>query len=389
MVPRLFTLWSGLFVLATTMGRRIYVDHQHFQIRPNLYITLVGEQGTRKGSAKDAAQAMFCETFPSFPIGASVMSREQIVARMSHVDNIQSFTDETGTQIEWHPLTFFVNELKNFMSINPSTMVEFLTDIYDRKFFAADTIKHGLQPIVNPCINILACETPEWIIEKMKYKITTGGFSRRMLYAYETERVPRRTFAHKSKEAYEAEGWCKQHLLKIEKIAGPFTWTQEARVEFDKWFVNLPYPDDRIIAGFYEAKDVLATKIAMLCAMAQEEPKLELSWPLMQQGIAILETIEVNLNRLTVAAGRNELSVPQSQILQKLKDKGGWMPEKEFHRIASADMSEREINEMKSLLKSTDQLYEHHITCDGYNERMVLNHQKFTDLVKSGGIKIQ
>lgn len=376
MVPRRYTMWCALSVLAATMGRRIYVDHEHYQLRPSLYITLVGRQGIRKSQAMTSAKIMFTETFPDYPVGASVMSREQIVTRMSKDDSVRVFTDEHGEPVEWRPLAFFINELKNFMSINPAAMVDFLTDIYDTPFFSADTIKHGLQPIVNPFINILACETPHWVVDKLKLNIIAGGFSRRMLYIYETERPERVTFAKKSKEAHIADSWCRAHLQKIVKLAGRFGWTSDGIVFFDKWFRALPTMEDSILEGFYENKDALATKVAMLLAVAQPEPELLLTKPILETGIAFLESIEDNLPKLTIAAGRNELAVPQQQLLQLLENNGGWMIERSWHRLAGKDLNEIEYCYVKRFLKDTGQIIE--ATVDG--KVMILLPAKYEEL---------
>ena len=385
MSPRRFHLWSALSILAMTMSRKIYVDHEYFQIHPSLYICLVGRQGLRKSTAKDLAKNMFIEVFPDYPLGASVQSREKIVEQLAKDDCLRVFTDENGNSVEIKPIAFFVNELKNFMSINPGGMVEFLTDIYDTKFFAAATIKHGLQPIINPCVNILACETPKWIVEKLKLNVIAGGFSRRMIYAYETESPERITFPVKSAQAKEAEEWCKAHLRKINDLRGVFTWEPEAKLFFDHWFKNLPRMEDEILEGFYEAKDVLAMKISMLVAVAQEEPKLVFTKDILQLGIAHLESIEDNLPKLTIAAGRNELAVPQQRFLELIENNGGMMDEQTWHMLANKEVNEIEFSGIKRFFKETGQLYERTFQKNGEPPKMyVFNKEKVDELKKKG-----
>ena len=97
-----------------------------------------------------------------------------------------------------------------------------------------------------------------------------------MLFIYEVNKPERITFPVKSKEAYIAEEWCKEHLRKIVQIAGKFKWTDDGRTFFDHWFRHLPVMEDEVLEGFYESKDVLATKVGMLLAIAQPEPELVL-----------------------------------------------------------------------------------------------------------------
>lgn len=388
MVPKRYHIWSALSILAMTMGRRIYVDQEYFRIHVPMYITLVGRQGLRKTTAKDLAKEMFIDVFPDYPLGASVMSREKIVERLSSDEFCRTYTDENGTQQTYKPLAFFVNELKNFMSINPGGMVEFLTDIYDTKAFAADTIKHGLQPIVNPCINILACETPKWLIEKLKLNIIAGGFSRRMLYIYEIERPIRITFPKKSVESFSSEAWCKDHLRRIVTLSGPFVWAdQAARDYFDKWFTTLPNQEDEVLEGFYEAKDVLALKVAMLLGVAQPEPDLRLTVPLLTKAIGVLENIEDNLPKLSMAVGRNDLALPQQRLIEMLEGKGGWMTEKSLSINLDKDLNSSEQYSTIRHLITQGRIYKEQVRFpSGVVRTMVMTAEKYKSWSDAGQI---
>ncbi len=387
MSPLRYHRWCALMVLACTVGRKIYVDHGYFQIRPSLYITLVGRQGIRKTTAMSNAKYMLLEVFPDYPITASVMSREQIVTRLASDDFIRAYQDETGNLIEYRPMAMFINELKNFMSINPAGMVDFLTDIYDTPVFNSDTIKHGLQPIKNPCLNILACETPTWIIEKLELNMLAGGFSRRMLYVYETIRPDRITFPHLSAESKSAELWCKEHLKKIKDLAGPMSWEPEAKEFFDGWFKKLPHQDDEILEGYYEAKDVLVQKIAMLLAVGQESPKLTFTQPLLELAIAFLEANEDNLPKLTIAAGRNELAIPQQNLIDHLIEYGGILPEYLWHREGGKNMNEFEYGNAVKFFIDTKQIVRMNYEFNGEEHRCFITTEKYNELVAKGLIK--
>lgn len=385
MSPERYHRWCALAILSMAVGRRLYVDHGYYKISPVLYITLVGRQGIRKTTAMSLARGMFLEVFPDYPVGASVMSREKIVEKMASEDCLREYTDEYGNQIEYRPIAFFINELKNFMSINPAGMVEFLTDVYDVKFFSSETIKHGLKPILHPFLTILACETPNWIIEKLKHNVIAGGFSRRMLYIYVTERPERITFPVVTEEALRAEAWCKEHLKKVERLSGGFTWTAEAREYFDVWFRGLPEQSDEILAGYYEAKDVLVQKIAMLLAAAEEHPKAILTKNLITVAIATLEEIEDNLPKLTIAAGRNELAIPQQMMMELLERNGGWVYEQIWFREGGKHFAEPEYEQAMKFFNKTGQVVR---VTDPKRGRIVYEKEAFTRDVKEGKIKV-
>lgn len=388
MAPIRFHRWAAISVLAMVMGRKLYLDHSYFRVYADSYICLVGAQGIRKSTAKDEARKLLLDAYPNYPIGASVTSREKIAERLSDDSTLRTYTDELGATVEWHPLAFFINELKNFMSINPAGMVEFLTDVYGAKYFDADTIKHGLQPCTNPCINILACETPKWIIDKLKLNIIAGGFSRRMLFVYEVEPPPRITFPTIPPGGHEARDRCVAHLDRLKGFAGPFSWKDQAtRDFFDRWFVALPHPEDEILAGFYEAKDILVLKVAMCIGMCATNPEPVITIPLLQIAMAFLLSIEENLPKLTVAAGRNELLQFTHQLLDLLERNDGRIPEKSWHREAIRNMSESEYAATKSALKSTDQIHVLNQSLKGALIELIVSPKRYKQMTDDGELK--
>lgn len=399
MAPPEHHLWAGLSVLAMTTGRKVYTVHgetkddSYFEIYTDMYICLVGRQGIKKGTAKDNAQKLFTSTFPDYPIGPSVQSREDIVTRMSEEGPgviKPAFKNEFGVLVEWAPMAFFLNELKNFMSINPQGMIEFLTDIYDRKFFDARTLKHGLQAIVNPCINILACETPAWLVQNMKKNVITGGFSRRLTMVYVTRRIPKITFPYKTPEMQEAYVRCQDHLKKVDALRGQFQWdSQETKNFFEKWHKSLFTPNDEILEGFYEAKDILTIKLAMLVSVSDYEryDKLLLTQQNLEEAIAILESIEPNLPKLTAAAGQNPLAIPTQRILHLLEINSGWMPMKLLKKEINKDVDPRaEFSVFRHLIE-TDQIVVQDFQHNGVRIEMVLTPKKHSEIkegVKNG-----
>lgn len=337
MVPRRYHMWSAASLIAAAAGIRFFVEYEYFRVDPALWICLVGRQGLRKTTAKDLAKDLFTEALPDYPIGSSTESREAFVKRLSSDDWLRVFRDEKDVSVEWKPVMLFINELKNFLSVNPALMIETLTDLYGQKKYDASTIRHGLQMVTNPCVNILSCETPRWIIDKLKLNIISGGFSRRMFFVYEVVRPERITFPKIPPGGREARERCKQHLIKLTNLSGPFTWTSEGRDFFDKWYKSLSVPNDEVLEGFYENKDILAVKLTMINCLADWEPKLVLTKEKLQIGIAFVESIEDNLPKLTVAAGRSEVAVPQLRVLDVLTSHGGLLPEKVLHREIQKD----------------------------------------------------
>lgn len=389
--PTNYHRWCALFTIAATVGKRVYctqsMDDAYYKVYPNLYVGLIGKQGSRKSTAKDIARDMFIEANPDAPMAASVQSCQDIVKTMSLDDAVRVYTDENGTLIETRPYTFFVNELKNFLAINPTQMLDFLTDIYDRPYFDASTIKHGMQKIENPVINFLCCETPKWIMDKLKLNVITGGFSRRIIYVYELDKRQRITFPNITRDMMEARRRCIVHLKKLHLLRGKFKWTPEARDFYDQWYQGMKVPQDEVMEGYYESKHIQALKVAMCVAAADEHPKLEFTPENLGAAIAILDSAEINMPKLSVAAGRNELALPQQAILELLEKNGGEMMEVNLKRLTAKDLSPNEQFAVLNFLKSTGQIYLAPITVGKVQRNVIFNEVGFAKAVKEGRIK--
>lgn len=389
--PRSFHIWTAFVLIAAAIGRKCYLDHGHITVLPNLYVCLVGRQGLRKSTAKDIGRDLFTEALPDIPIGASVQSAQDIVKSMCTEDFGRTYTNEDGVMIECKPIVFFVNELKNFLSINPTCMIDFLTDIYDRKFYDASTIKHGLQAIHNPCVNVLACETPKWIIGKLKLDIITGGFSRRMIYVYELNKRDRIPFPYVSPEARAARLRCLEHLRYVAKMVGRFTWTDEARNYFENWYKNMRPPEDEIMEGYYESKHIQMLKIAMGLAVMDAVPSLVLDVPHLKEAIAHLDIIEENMPKLSVAAGRNELAIPQQRILELIDTHGGFVPEKQLLAETDKDATPMEQLTLLRHLEDTDRIVRKvlQLPTDQIPRKYIFSIRHFNHMVKSGELKLK
>lgn len=362
-VPARFLRWAALFLVEMTVGRKVYYSMQHFDFSPEWHNCFVGNQGSGKSTAKDQAEDMYIEAFPDRPLGPAISSREMIIKYLASDQPLRYYINEKGDEVAWRPVAYFPDEFTNFISFNPKGMIEFLTNIFGKRKFVSETLARGKESIDNPLLLILACTTPDNFAKYMKADIISGGFSRRMIPVFEMDVIQgeqRITDPEKSPEAYEAEKWCIEHLRKIDKIAGPFTYdSQETKDWFDQWNKTIHVVEDNVLSGYHFNKDILARKLAMCIACMEEEPKLLLTRPHLELAIHFLLDNEKSFQRLIAPIGRNELAGPQQKLLFMLEALGGAMPEKAFHRQALRDMTEAEYQMMKRSLRMTDQLFEH------------------------------
>lgn len=384
--PTRYFVWSALAFISIVISRRVYLDRVYDGLRltPQLYVCLVGVQGGRKSVAKDACRDILINEFPDIPIGGSVETPQSITKFMASDDGMRAFIDETGANVEYRPYCLIVNELKNFLSLNAVAMIDFLVDIWDRKFYLYRTANKGEHHIVNPYVSFLGCGTTDFITDYLKEKILSGGLARRMLFINYNEEVEYKT-------PYIPEGSlplidrAKKHLHRLRGLSGPFRWEPGAYATFETWRIaKKPTHSDPVMAGFMRTKADLVLKVMMLLCLAEYETTLLLRNDHLALALEMFADIEPDMERLFAGAGKNPLATPTAQALQLIEMAGGRLSMVEFRKVLFRDMPGRDIYGVIEHLRKTDQLF---VVADENKREYVLTKQHKEKLQAQGLVK--
>ena len=123
--------------------------------------------------------------------------------------------------------------------------------------------------------------------------------------------------------------------------------------------------------------------------LAYAQPDLEplLTRPLLEAAIAFVESNEDNLEKLTVAAGRNPLAAVQHKVLSWLKDAPNqWILEATWHTQCSQEMTEFEYDSICRMLKSTQQIVFTVFPVFGKNEAIVCTMARYKEMKEKGEV---
>jgi hypothetical protein len=371
--PENFHIWSALCLASAVVSRKVYIDWGQRREYPNLYVCLVGRQGMRKSTAMGIARDILEDHFSSVPLAADVSSSQGISKWLSSDDCLRAFTDENGVTVETHPGAFFINELKHFLGINPQNMLEYLTDMYDKKSFKSMYKNSTSETYPNPYVVILACETPDWILSRLKMEMISGGFARRLIPIFErTKRtsIPRPFI---TAEMMDLRASVINLLQSVKDIVGPFVWDPDAQVFYDSYYNALQksVPDDALMEGFHSSKHTQVLKVAMLLSLL-EYKKLRLSTEMLQLSISLVDLIEPGITELYKGTGRNDLAMPTARMLAWIEQKGGKVSVKEFRIVAYRDMDYREALNVLEHLKKTEQIIQGPMLVDGVQRELIM-----------------
>lgn len=300
------------------------MERSYQVIYPNLYVILVGPQGNRKTAAKDIAQDLL-RSIGGVQFSCEATTREFLIEQMEK--NEVTFMYENVLH-SYLATMICVTEFKEFLAIDPARIINFLTAVYDQNFFDYGTKGKGVNVLKNPCLNMLACETPEWITERLKDKIVSGGFSRRVLYVHETDHSRLRV-EKLPPECIEARKRCVEWGKKLQHLHGRYVLTPEGNEFYWDWYLNHKIPQEKAsMVGYYESKHTLLLKVAMLLAAA-ESMELVITPLHLAKVLELLEIVEANMGRVFAAGGRNELGNAIEKAHEFLKKSKGLVKEKE------------------------------------------------------------
>ncbi len=214
-----------------------------------------------------------------------------------------------------------------------------------------------------------------------------------MVFVYELQDVKTMQFVPRpivTAEARAAEQRVLAHLQYIKDACGQFQFTEEGAKVFDAWYIlnKRHLPDDPLMEGYRQTKDVQLLKLCMLLHLAQPgcmEMRMEITPDLLQMGLAMLNDIEINMPMLSIAAGKNEYKVPQQNILDYIARKGGVWPEKFIMRDCDQDLTPPELFAALRHLKSTDQLKEVTMEVEGVNRACLALPNKWKEMKNGNG----
>ncbi len=327
--PPIYTLWTALATLSTAVGLRVYKHYDDYEIYCNLYILLVGEAGAKKTTTRDIGKALLREALPDVILSASCESREGTIKFMDGPAQLRKFINHKGKLIEYRPMGIYCGEFSNYVSVDPIKMVNFLVDVYDGVLYDY-RLKNEMQYLLKPYVVLLACAVPEFLTAKLKSSEFTGGFGRRAIMVCDESDIRKRD-SGMSTEGVKARQRCLITLRAIQDVVGEAVFTPEAEAVFWQWRSTLTYPVDKFVRCWRRALHILVQKVAMLITVS-ETLGVIIQKPHIEMAIQLLTDVEKNFTMVTGLMGRGELNEPTANILRYLKDKGGWVTEKQLQK---------------------------------------------------------
>jgi len=319
--PRHFWLWSGIFTICCCLERRVWLPYGIQTIYPNLYLLLVAPPGGRKGGPVGLSRDMLQDL--DHNVSADSLSKRRLTRHLGEISGKAHF-DYKGKPRAQAPLAIVSKELSSLLTLDPKVMIEVLTDLFDshgRWDYETDGV--GVDNIRGVCVSCFAASTPTWIAGNLPAESIGGGFTSRCVLIYGDKKYKEVAIPDElNPKLYTA---LVQDLNRISMLVGEFTWDQETRDYFTKWYGTIPNKVKKIkdarLHTFMSRVHVIVLKVAMALRVAYSE---ELILTADDLGQAI-ETVEATLTDASDALGgygKSKTSAEVEVILRQIRMSG-------------------------------------------------------------------
>jgi hypothetical protein len=340
--PDSFITWNYLYLVASCLGRRVWIGND-YPIYPNIFLMFIADPGfgkslpAKKGTQilkkiidveiKDGipVEKVLVKTSPdSVTLEALWMELANAVERIKICDNPPRFYIHSSVSF------CLGDEMGTLFRDKTNDLVTFLTQAWDcSEFFHRKTKAHGEVTIVNMCVNLLGCATPEWVSRNFQTALISEGFAARVIFIHgDKPRHRKSTLDDYDPDQREKVKEITKHLKGLAKIppgAIDFSRTGKAFAYYDKWVhtkMDHPINTERKLKDYYSRKRVHLQKIATLMHFA-EKTTMQLDEEDFIKAEKFLEATEVNMHLALRSSGRNPINNLAQEILRNIENSGG------------------------------------------------------------------
>lgn len=317
--PRHFWLWSGLFTIGSALQRKVWLPFGMETIFPNLFIMFVAPPGwSRKGAPVGFSKRILEDI--GIPVGIDSPTKRHMTKKLAALSESEGFVYK-GRNRSQAPLALVSKELSSFLSVDPKSMIDALTDLYDcHDKWDYGTSGKGEDFIRNLFVSCLFATTPDWVAQNLPDFAIGGGFTSRFILCSGFDRykdVPRPPIPNP--EIYIK---LKRDLDVISRLVGEFNFTDEAGLFFDNWYLTIKawadsIGDDRLYSNFSRVH-VMAIKAAMCLHVARRDD-LTIELQDIKKGIYLIQTVFGTASEAFSSHGRSPLAITLDKIIKQVR----------------------------------------------------------------------
>ena len=348
--PRIFWLWSGIFTIACTLQRRTWIPFGLENLYPNLYVMITAEPGECRKGAPVALSKKFLIDVGS-PVFADSPTKRAMTKAMHKLSETNAFRYGTDLLTQC-PIALISKEMSSFLAVDPKSMIEILTDLFDaHDEWKYETSGEGKDILYGVCVSCLFASTPSWIAANLPEEAIGGGFTSRFIvinakYKYKWLSLPPTPDIRIYRDLL-------HDLNEIKKLKGEFKWEEGAWEVYDKWYNTIEkktneLPDKRL-RGYFSRMHIMVLKLAMVLQVAECDELIITTYNI-ESAITILEEALSTASEAFGAHGRSLTSTGVHDILRQLRQMG----ETTFSQLLTINVKDTNRRELTEIMETIE-----------------------------------
>ncbi len=304
--PAKFLRWSAISTIAAALERKVWINFKdQISCYPNHFICLIGDPGLAKKSSASKQAVSLLHTVEGVTFGGTTMTTAGLIDELKTIGGVKKFDYQDATYAHSALYIYSSEAAVTLTGDMQNTLIQNLTDLYDggpegwnQKAGWLKRLKNEETKIFNPCINMLACSTPVWLVKSIGRENLDSGFASRILFIVQKGR-PERSFGWKSTPSM--KGMVPkliEDLVEINYLQGEFELSQCFREVFDdldeknKLFIE-KHPG-HLMMGYYARKLWHSLKLAQVLKVSLGN-ELLLTGDVLLSAVQMLEELEPDM----------------------------------------------------------------------------------------------
>lgn len=315
--PELYHLWSGLTAISSALRRKCYCNWGALRgyVYPNLFVSLVGPPGGRKGTAMKIAKS-FVQTL-DVPLGADSLGSTQALYK-EIMDAEDSYVDPQGLTKKHKSVSIWSEEFQVFLSDRDQMLISSLTDLFDcADNWKYKTLARKNEDLSNCWLTIIGAITPSLLQAKLSQDAVGGGLVSRIIFVVGNGPKCRRALQFLTEEEEEVSANLEKDLQEIANLSGPFILSKEFLKAYVRWY-ETDYDESGVMSekflGYNHRRPLHLNKICMIVSAAESNDMI-ITDKHFEKALAILQVTEQEMPNAFYGLGLSSQSDVYAKFL--------------------------------------------------------------------------
>lgn len=270
-VPTIYSRWAVVSMIGALLSRQFFIPFGHNYIYPNQYIMMIGDPGTRKGTAMGPIRKLLkASNYHRFGPDRTSAERfiidlqQSLTVELDSIDSIEAI--ELINLDETSDLYTLADEFVDFIGLNNMNFINLLTKLWDNLDEYKHPKIHGSSVVVvKPTVNLFVATTPQGLTDALPPEAIGAGFTSRFIFVHAERLDDRITWPAKPVESLRVRLVDQLRYIRSH-IKGAASITPECNEALDRMYKEFVDLDDYRFKHYSTRRFTHLLKLTMIFA---------------------------------------------------------------------------------------------------------------------------